>query len=137
LSIEIPLFRLTQHQVARWRVERDQLEAEWETRLSEARADVVCLTKEIELVERQVDAAGEAADSASRLADLARTTAESGALDALVAADISERAFAARLRKLTIEQFLVELHPREPELPPGTVVTSTSIRWCYLASRSR
>lgn len=110
LSFEIPFFDRNQGAVARERARRTQVEAEYDARLLEARADVLRTIRELGLVKEQLVAAREASDAAARLAEQARTAAVSGALSPLLAADILERSYASRLRALEIEQTLSELY---------------------------
>ncbi len=109
LSFEIPFFNRNQGDVARERAQRVRLEAEYDARLLEARAEVVRFAKESALVEQQIAVSTEAADAAARLAELARAATSSGGLSTLVVADLEERAYAARLRTLEIQQTLAEL----------------------------
>ncbi len=109
LNFELPFFDRNQAAVARERARRTQIEAEYEARLFEARADVLRTIRELGLVSEQLVAAREAGEASGRLAELARTAATSGALSPLIAANILEQAFASRLRALEIEQTLVEL----------------------------
>jgi outer membrane protein TolC len=109
LSFEIPFFDRNQGNVAREHARRIQVEAEYDARLLEARADVLRTVRELGLVQEQLVAAREAKEAASRLAELARAAAVSGALSPLLAADILERSYASRLRMVEIEQTLAEL----------------------------
>jgi outer membrane protein, heavy metal efflux system len=109
LSFELPFFDRNQGNVALERARRIQVEAEYDARLLEARADVLRTISELRLVREQLVAAGEASDAESRLAELARAAALSGALSPLLAADILERSYASRLRVVEIEQTLAEL----------------------------
>lgn len=110
LSFELPFFDRNQGAVARERARRTQIDAEYDARLLEARADVLRIVRELGLVREQLVAAREASDAAARLAEQARTAAVSGALSPLLAADILERSYSSRLRALEIEQTLSELH---------------------------
>jgi outer membrane protein, heavy metal efflux system len=109
LSFEIPFFDRNQGNVARERTQHVRLEAEYDARLLEARAEVLRVTKEVTLVGQQIAVSTGAAEAASRLAELVPTAATSGGLSAFVAADIQARAYAARLRTLEIQQTLAEL----------------------------
>lgn len=109
LTFELPFFDRNQSAVARERARRVQVEAEYDGRLLEARSEVVRIFKELGLVQEQVLAIREAAEAATRLAEMTRIAALAGAVSALVAADLLERSFASRLRVLEIEQTLAEL----------------------------
>lgn len=110
LSFEIPFFDRNQGAVARERARGTQVEAEYDARLLGARADVTRTMKELALVSEQLVAAREASETGERLAEQANRAAGGGALSPLVAADILEQSYAARLRALEIEQSLAELH---------------------------
>lgn len=109
LSFEIPFFDRNQGNVARERALRVKVEAEYDARLLEARADVVRTLKELRLLREQLVAAKDALDAAGRLAEQVRTAVTGGALSPLLVADILERVYTARLRMLEIEQVLAEL----------------------------
>lgn len=109
LSFEIPLLDRNQATIAAERARRIQVEAEYDARLHEARADVVRATAELPLVRAQLAAATEASRAAEELARQAREAATHGAVDPLLGAEILERAYTARLRVLRIEQSLAEL----------------------------
>lgn len=109
LTFELPFFERNQGSVARERARRVQVEAEYDARLLEARADVLRIIKELGIVREQIVAAQQGSEAAGRLAEQARTAAVSGALNPLLAADILERAYSSRLRVLEIEQTLAEL----------------------------
>lgn len=109
LRFDLPFFDRNQAGVARERALRVQVEAEYDARLLEARADVLRTVKELRIVREQLVAAREGSQAAVKLADQARTASVSGALSPLIAADMLERAYASRLRGLEIEQTLAEL----------------------------
>jgi len=109
LSFDIPFFDRNQRNVARASAERTQVEAEYDARLIEARADVIRTIKEQAIVREQLAATREASEAAGRLAEQARAAAVSGALSPLLASDILERSYGSRLRVLEIEQTLAEL----------------------------
>lgn len=109
LNVEIPLFDRNQSAVTRETSERTRIEAEYEARLLDARADVIRSLQEIELLREQLAASRDAARAARRLADLARTAVRSGALSQLQAAEILESSSDSRLRVLRIESSLAEL----------------------------
>jgi outer membrane protein TolC len=109
LSFELPFFDRNQADVARAEARRTRVEAEYDARLLEARADVVRTLRELELVGEQLVAARDASAAARRLAEQAHSAAISGALNPLIAADILDRSYASRLRELDVEQTLVEL----------------------------
>jgi outer membrane protein TolC len=109
LAFDLPFFDRNQGNVARARAQRLQTVAEYAARLAEARAQVVRLAREFELVARKLGVAAEAVRSSADLATLASQAAIGGGITPLAAADIEERASAARLRHLEIEQSLAEL----------------------------
>ena len=109
LSFELPFFDRNQGAVARERARRTQVEAEYDGRLLDARADSLRALRELELVREQLTAAREASDAAGRLAEQGRSAAVGGALNPLIAADLLERSYTSRLRVLEIEQTLAEL----------------------------
>ncbi len=109
LAFEIPFFDRNQGNIALERARRVQVEAEYDARLLEARAEVVRLVSEIALVDQELKAATDGASAAARIAELSRSAAMSGALTPLVAVDMQERAFSAQLRRLAIEQARAEL----------------------------
>jgi outer membrane protein TolC len=109
LTFDLPFFDRNQASVARARAQRTQTGAEYDARLVEARALVVRLVRELELVGQKLAAAGDAAASAARLAALGRQAATAGAMTPLAALDLEERAFSARMRQLEIEQSDAEL----------------------------
>lgn len=102
-------FDRNQAAVARENARRTQLSAEYDTSLLEARADVVRTAEERGIVREQLAAARDGSQAATRLAELARTAAVSGALSPLLAADIFERSFASRLGVHEIEQTAAEI----------------------------
>ncbi|HEY3452751.1 MAG TPA: TolC family protein [Myxococcales bacterium] len=109
LTFDVPFFDRSQGNVAREHGRRLQLEAEYDARLADARADVVRAEKEIELVVEQLVAAKETAAAASRLAEQARGAATGGALSPILAAEAQDRSLASQLRVLEIEGTLAEL----------------------------
>lgn len=109
LSFELPFFDRNQGAVARERAQRTQVEAEYDARLLDARADSLRALRELSLVREQLTAAREASDAAGRLAEQGRSAAVGGALNPLIAADLLERSYTSRLRVLEIEQTLAEL----------------------------
>jgi len=109
LSFEIPFFDRNQGTITQERARRVQVDAEYEARLLEARAEVVRTLGELEIVRDQLVTAQQASAAAGRLAEQARGAAVSGALSPLLAADILERSYSSRLRAFLIEQTLAEL----------------------------
>lgn len=110
LTFDLPFFDRNQAAVARERALRTQVEAEYDARLLEARADVQRALDELALVNAQLVAAREAAQASGRLAEQARAASVNGALSPLLAADLLERSYASRLRVLEVEQTLIELY---------------------------
>jgi len=109
LTFEIPFFDRNQGSVGRERALRTQVEAEYEARLLEARADVTRTLKELRLVSEEVAAAREASEAGTRLAEQAQSASIGGALSPLIAANILEQSYARRLRAVETEQTLAEL----------------------------
>lgn len=110
LAFELPAFDRNQATVQSEQAQRAQIDAEYDARLFEARADVARAAAELAIASDQLTAAKQAADAATALAERASTASAGAALNPLLAADILERSFQARLRALEIEQTSAELY---------------------------
>ena len=109
VTLALPFFDRAQGAVARGHAERSLSHAKYEARLAQARADVVRIARQVAMVRLRLQAAAEAAQAAAQLAQTVQEVAKDGSLDILVAADADERAYAARLREVEIEQEFAEL----------------------------
>jgi len=109
LSIGLPFFDRNQAEIARARATRAEVEAEYEARLATARAEVVRILRALPLVAREEAAAAEATETATRLADRARTAETAGSLSPARAAELRLRSLEARLRQIRIEQSRAEI----------------------------
>lgn len=96
LAVEIPVLDRNQGGVARARARLQQVEAEYEARLIEARSQVGALLDRL--------AAVEGARAEARGAELAERAAAGGAMSPLAARELRRRADAAALRAEELEQ---------------------------------
>ena len=104
LSVRFPLLDRQQGAIAAEAGQRDRLKEELAARLQGARADTIGAKQAIDLLDREVRAADEAAAAADHLTQLSQRAQAAGALSASVAADRQDQAFEARLRALQLRQ---------------------------------
>lgn len=108
LSIDLPIFDHKQGELAINHARRISIEDEYAARLSLARTQTTRYEQEISILLKQLATAEKAASTATKLAALARSSADSGAMDKILAADSQDHAFESRLRKLCTEESLTE-----------------------------
>lgn len=109
LSLELPIFDRNQGARARARARIAQVDAEYDKRLRQARAESVRIARQLAVARDKLETAEDRARTAARLATLSGAAARSGALSVVAAVAMQQRAFAAKLRALQIEQGLAEL----------------------------
>ena len=109
LSIGLPIFDRNQAQIARQEAVRERTGDEYDARLQRARADVLALHRQLEIIAAELAAATEAGEQLTDLAERARRAHASGALTLLRAHELERRAWAAQIRRAELEQLRAEL----------------------------
>lgn len=109
VSFQLPFFDRGQANVARERATQIQIEAQYDARLLQARADVMRVKEEIRIASARARDSQEDADAAATIAGAAQDALATGALDLVQAAALIASANASRTRSLQVESVLAEL----------------------------